>query len=131
IQETEITCGLFYGYVVIDLPGLVKNCGGDRELAASVVHNFTQLVAEVSPGAKRGSTAPYGRADLMLVEAGGRQPRSLATAYRNAVPHDISTAVSALDKRLKSFDDIYATGEARRHFCLDGSLDGVETLPLS
>src|SRR5690606_18297250 len=34
IQETEITCGLFYGYVVIDLPGLIANCGGDRELAS-------------------------------------------------------------------------------------------------
>ncbi len=29
IQETEITCGLFYGYAVIDIPGLVANCGGD------------------------------------------------------------------------------------------------------
>ena len=33
IQETEITCGLFYGYAVIDIPGLVANCGGDRSLA--------------------------------------------------------------------------------------------------
>src|SRR5262249_40050475 len=31
IQETELTSGLFYGYVVIDVPGLVSNLtGSDR-----------------------------------------------------------------------------------------------------
>ena len=84
IQETELTSGLFYGYAVIDLPGLIENCSGDQELAGQVVHNLTHLIAEVSPGAKRGSTAPFGRADLMLIEAGDRQPRSLAAAYRSS-----------------------------------------------
>lgn len=125
IQETEITCGLFYGYVVIDLPGLIANCGGDRDLASRIVHNLAHLIAEVSPGAKLGSTAPYGRADLMLVEAGDRQPRSLATSYRKAIPHDLSKAIEALDKRLKEFDAAYATGEERRQMCVEGQLDGI------
>ena len=33
IQETELTSGLFYGYVVVDLPGLLRNLSGDAELA--------------------------------------------------------------------------------------------------
>ncbi|MBF0185573.1 MAG: type I-E CRISPR-associated protein Cas7/Cse4/CasC [Magnetococcales bacterium] len=115
IQETELTCGLFYGYLVIDLPGLIDNCGGNKALAAGVVHHFVHLVAEVSPGAKLGSTAPYGRADLMLIEAGDRQPRSLATAFRRAIPHDLERAVGQLDKQLALYDDAYATGEARRY----------------
>ncbi|WP_173934954.1 type I-E CRISPR-associated protein Cas7/Cse4/CasC [Chelativorans sp. Marseille-P2723] len=131
IQETEITCGLFYGYVVIDLPGLIANCGGDSDLASSVTHNLIHLIAEVSPGAKLGSTAPYGRADLMLIEAGDRQPRSLATSYREAIPHDIGVALDKMKEKLKAFDEAYATGEDRRHMCVDGHIDGIEKCSLA
>ena len=131
IQETELTSGLFYGYVVIDLPGLIKNCSGDRELAGQVVHNLIHLIAEVSPGAKRGSTAPFGRADLMLIEAGDRQPRSLAAAYRKPVSHDCDAAVEALNHHLARLDKTYETGEARRYLSLvDTPLTGAEKLPL-
>ena len=127
IQETELTSGLFYGYVVIDLPGLVANCGRDRDLAAQVVHNLVHLIAEVSPGAKRGSTAPYGRAELMLIEAGDRQPRSLAAAYRKPIAHDLDQAVAALGLHLTRLDKIYETGEARRHLSVaDTPWDGAE-----
>ena len=130
IQETELTCGLFYGYVVIDLPGLIGNCGDDRALASQLVHNLTHLIAEVSPGAKLGSTAPYGRADLMLVEAGDRQPRSLATAFRSAVSHDVDEAIKAMDARLRAIDEAYATGENRRCTCIEGQLTAVEKVSL-
>ena len=127
IQETELTSGLFYGYVVIDLPGLIKNCSNDRELAGQVVHNLIHLIAEVSPGAKRGSTAPFGRADLMLIEAGDRQPRSLAAAYRKPVPHNCEQAVAALNDHLALLDETYETGEARRYLSLvDTPLTGAE-----
>ena len=131
IQETELTSGLFYGYAVIDLPGLIENCSGDRELAGQVVHNLIYLIAEVSPGAKRGSTAPFGRADLMLIEAGDRQPRSLAAAYRKPVPHDCAAAVKALNDHLARLDETYETGEARRYLSLvDTPLTGAEKRPL-
>jgi CRISPR system Cascade subunit CasC len=132
IQETELTSGLFYGYVVIDLPGLIANCSGDRQLAASIVHNLLYLIAEVSPGAKLGSTAPYDRASFLLVEAGDRQPRSLAGAFRKAVEPDLDGAVGALARHLNRMDDAYATGEARRCLSLsDVELDGVEKLSLA
>ncbi|CAO3416149.1 type I-E CRISPR-associated protein Cas7/Cse4/CasC [Azospirillum endophyticum] len=118
IQETELTSGLYYGYVVIDLPALVANCGNDAALAGRVVHNLVHLIAEVSPGAKLGSTAPYGRAELMLLEAGDRQPRSLAAAFRKAIPHDLDAAAASLSGHLQLMDDNYATGEARRHLSL-------------
>ncbi|MCT8988855.1 type I-E CRISPR-associated protein Cas7/Cse4/CasC [Chelativorans sp. SCAU2101] len=130
IQETELTCGLFYGYVVIDLPGLISNCGKDKELAACVVHNLVHLIAEVSPGAKLGSTAPYGRADLMLIEAGDRQPRSLATAYQKPVRNDFAEARDALQKRLGELDAAYETGEMRAHLCTSGELTGIEKMSL-
>lgn len=130
IQETELTCGLFYGYVVVDMPGLIRNCGGDADLAARVIDHLVHLIAEVSPGAKLGSTAPFGRADLMLIEAGDRQPRSLATAFRKALPHDAETAVAALGEELARFDETYATGEARAHLSLRGGLPGIDKISL-
>ncbi|RMD90669.1 MAG: type I-E CRISPR-associated protein Cas7/Cse4/CasC [Alphaproteobacteria bacterium] len=126
IQETELTSGLYYGYVVIDLPGLRENLGENSELAGQVVHNLIHLIAEVSPGAKLGSTAPYGRAGLVLVEAGDRQPRSLAEAFRKPVAPDMDAASAALERHLNQLDKLYETGEARRLIAVvDAGWDGV------
>ena len=114
IQETELTSGLFYGYAVIDLPGLLSNLGGNAGLAGRVLRNLIYLIAEVSPGAKLGSTAPYGRASFMLLEAGDRQPRSLAEAYRKPCCPHTDQAVTALSAHLARLDEAYATGEERR-----------------
>ena len=122
IQETELTSGLFYGYIVIDLPGLVSNLNDHAELAGQVLHNLIYLIAEVSPGAKLGSTAPYSRASFMLLEAGDRQPRSLAEAYRVPCAPQIATAVSALSAHLAALDEAYATGEKRRVMSLDATV---------
>lgn len=132
IQEAELTSGLFYGYVVIDLPGLISNCGGNKELAARIVHNLLYLIAEVSPGAKLGSTAPYGRADFLLVEAGDRQPRSLAGAYRKAIAPDLDQAVTSLANHLKNLDAVYETGEQRRFLTLsEASIESAEKASLA
>ncbi|MCB1391030.1 MAG: type I-E CRISPR-associated protein Cas7/Cse4/CasC [Rhodobiaceae bacterium] len=114
IQETELTSGLFYGYVVVDIGGLVDNLGADIALAGAVLNSLVHLIAEVSPGAKLGSTAPYGRASFMLLEAGDRQPRSLAEAYRAPVNPQVDAAVARLGEHLGRVDACYATGEARR-----------------
>ncbi|MDE0023003.1 MAG: type I-E CRISPR-associated protein Cas7/Cse4/CasC [Spirochaetaceae bacterium] len=118
IQDTEITSGLFYGYVVIDVPGLINNLGNDYTLARDVIHHFIYLVAEVSPGAKLGSTAPYGRASFMLAETGDRQPRSLAEAFRTPCDPQLGSAIEALSAHLQALDEAYATGEKRRHMCI-------------
>jgi len=121
IQETELTSGLYYGYVVVDLPGLLANLGGDTAMAGTVLHHLVHLIAEVSPGAKLGSTAPYGRAGLILLEAGDRQPRSLAEAFREPCKPHLSDAAAALADQLQRFDAAYATGEERRVLTLVNS----------
>ncbi|MGR3435479.1 MAG: type I-E CRISPR-associated protein Cas7/Cse4/CasC [Shimia sp.] len=128
IQETELTSGLFYGYVVVDLPGLVRNLGpAAGDLAGPVLHNLVHLIAEVSPGAKLGSTAPYGRAGLMLLEAGDRQPRSLSEAFRTPCAPDMASATEALTGHLAALDRAYATGEARRVLSLrNAAFEGAE-----
>ena len=109
IGDSELTSGIFYGYVVIDVPGLVSNATGcprsewleaDRELPAISVENLVKLIATVSPGAKRGATAPYSYADLVLIEAGDHQPRSLATAFRTTMATGVVEAINILGDRL-------------------------------
>lgn len=159
IFDTELASGLYYGYVVIDVPQLVANLEGipvsrcfdgvtdpaRRELAARVVHHFLHLVATVSPGAKRGSTAPFGYAQQMLIEAGDRQPRSLASAFHDPLPLSgteslVTRAVTRLAAELASFDDAYGMTTTRR--CLNrldvqlphadrGSLDSIATAAAS
>ena len=121
IQETELTSGLFYGYVVVDLRGLLSNLGDDADLAGRVLHNLVYLIAEVSPGAKLGSTAPYSRASMMLLEAGDRQPRSLAEAFREPCVAETGQAVVRLSEHLEDLDKAYATGEARRVMSLSNA----------
>ncbi|GER00610.1 type I-E CRISPR-associated protein Cas7/Cse4/CasC [Iodidimonas gelatinilytica] len=131
IGETELNSGLFYGYVVVDIPALVDNLGGDTDLAAKVIHNLVYLIAEISPGAKRGSTAPYGRADLMLVEAGDRQPRSLANAFQTPALPKLDDAIAKLQDHVKRLDETYATGEDRRALTLwNGELNMAERVSL-
>ena len=128
IGDMELTAGLFYGYVVVDVPALVSNLTGcdaadwrdaDRELAGKVVEHLAHLIATVSPGAKLGSTAPYACADLMLIEAGARQPRSLANAYRSAVRAQVSAASEALGGYLGKIDAAYGANEARRFMAIE------------
>ena len=123
IGDMELTAGLFYGYVVVDVPGLVSNLEGckaeeweeaDRGLAGKVVEHLTHLIATVSPGAKLGSTAPYACADLMLIEAGSRQPRSLANAFRSPAPAQVKAATGAMSEYLGKIDKAYGGKEVRR-----------------
>ncbi len=123
IGDMELTAGLFYGYVVVDVPGLVSNLTGcdagdwesaNKDLAGKVIDHLVHLIATVSPGAKRGSTAPYSCADLMLIEAGTRQPRSLANAFRSPVQAQVDTATVALSDYLGKLDAAYGAKETRR-----------------
>ena len=129
IGDSELTAGLFYGYVVVDVPGLVSNLEGcdsggwqdaDRELAAKVVEHLTHLIATVSPGAKLGSTAPYGRARFMLIEAGSSQPYSLADAFRKPVAAQVDAALDALKTEIKGQDNCYGVKGVRRFMSMNG-----------
>ena len=53
----------------------------------------------------------------MLLEAGDRQPRSLADAFRTPCEPHVDPAVTALRGHLAELDRVYATGEERRHLC--------------
>lgn len=129
VFDTELTSGLYYGYVVVDVPSLVSNLTGqkradwqsdstDRELAAQVVENLIHLISTVTPGAKKGSTAPYSYSELVMIEFGERQPRTLANAFRDPVPLRgdstlMQRTISAMQKQLSELDGMYGEHEWR------------------
>jgi CRISPR system Cascade subunit CasC len=123
IFDTELTSGLFYVYVVIDVPALIANLADDAPLAGKVVEHLVHLIATISPGAKKGSTAPYAYADLVLVESGTRQPRSLANAFREASRSTVAHATARLAAHLSEIDAMYGAKETRRVAALDAQID--------
>jgi CRISPR system Cascade subunit CasC len=148
IFDTELASGLYYGYVVVDVPQLVANLEGvkledcfnvgteQRELAAKVIHHLLHLIATVSPGAKRGSTAPFEWAKFMLIETGDWQPRSLAGAFQNALNTQgdkiRERAVAQLTDELQRHDAAYGAPSERRFLSVDDcQVPGAQRLPLA
>jgi CRISPR system Cascade subunit CasC len=133
--DMELSSGVYYGYTVVDVSLLISNLAGDAEAAGKVIEHLVHLIADVSPGAKKGSTAPYSYAEFMLVEAGDRQPRTLANAFRKALPlrgADIGErAVKALDGHIQRLDQAYGSAEARRQLSVvDADIEGIERVSL-
>ena len=120
INESDLTSGLYYGYVVVDRRTLVGNLGGELDMAGEVVRRLVHLIATVSPGAKKGATAPYSYSSWMLVEAGDRQPRSLAEAFREPCSPSLKQATRAARSHLEWLDKTYGAEEARRVMSLSG-----------
>jgi CRISPR system Cascade subunit CasC len=148
IFDTELASGLYYGYVVVDVPQLIANLEGEkakdwatlpaekRELAGRVVQHLLHLIATVSPGAKRGSTAPFEWAKFLLVEVGDWQPRSLAGAFQNALPLNQpairDAAVQMLTDEIGKLDEAYGATLDRRFLALDKVVvPNAQRLPLN
>jgi len=126
IGTAELTSGLFYGYVVVDVPLLVSNVEGceaprwrdaDRALSAEVIRRLVHMVATVSPGAKLGSTAPHAYAQAMVIESGDAQPRTLANAFLRGVAKSdlLGRTYRALDEHVAAFDGMYGWEGQRAH----------------
>lgn len=135
IFDIELTSGLFYSYVAIDVALLVSNLGEDTVLAGQVVERLVQLIARTSPGAKKGSTAPYAHAEFMLIETGDDQPRTLANAFRNAVQPKgdvFGRSMLALQEHLANLDRAYGVHTQRQQLSVTPpALDGVDNVGLA
>ncbi len=142
-NQTEIGAGLYYGYVAVDVPLLVSNLTGceakdwraqESSTARRVLEALIDSILRQSPGAKKGSTAPYAWADVLYLETGRSQPRALSNAFLDALRPDGRADLRklALDRMaayVKQLDDMYgspAEGETRR---LATSLEPPAHLP--
>lgn len=129
VNTAELTTGLYYSYVVIDVPLLISNLGDDAELAGQVIERFVHLMCTESPAAKKGATAPYVRASLLFAETGAAQPRTLANAFLEPVAgrDQLKGAYEALSDHLAELDGMY-TEDTTRRFAGLGPIDVLGNL---
>lgn len=120
-NQTELGAGLYYGYVAVDVPLLVANLTGsdpkdwktqDDDRARRVLGALIDSIARQSPGAKKGGTAPYAWAEVLYLETGRGQPRTLANAFLDALRFDGKTdprqaALNRLAGYLQQLDAMY------------------------
>ncbi|MBW2149300.1 MAG: type I-E CRISPR-associated protein Cas7/Cse4/CasC [Deltaproteobacteria bacterium] len=130
VNAAELTSGIYYGYVSVDVRLLISNLEGvppeawqkaDISIAGEVLENLVYLVATVSPGAKRGSTAPYSYADFVATEAGSTQPCTWANAFFDPVriaEGMREKAIHALSRHVERLDSVYKPGNKRRYVSL-------------
>lgn len=127
-NDTELGAGIFYGYVVVDVPLLISNLTGcdasnwreqEADDARQLLDQLIHAVATVTPGAKLGATAPYARAEHVVLEVGAGQPRSLANAYlqpvrMNGREHPMAQSVKAMEGHLSALTGMYGDDVERR-----------------
>jgi CRISPR system Cascade subunit CasC len=145
-NQAELGAGVYYGHVAVDVPLLVSNLTGcpvvdwrsaPADAARKVLESLVQSISSRTPGAKLGSTAPYSRADLVLLEAGPQQPRTLANAFLEALPsrgNVLHEGARRLGEQLRRIDTMYGPTASARAVAttLDPSLmDGISAEPLS
>ncbi|MGH7664308.1 MAG: type I-E CRISPR-associated protein Cas7/Cse4/CasC [Gemmatimonadaceae bacterium] len=106
IQDTELTTGVFYSYAVIDMNQLRANLGEQAALAEHASRQLVRVMATVSPGAKRGSTAPFSYAEMVLLERGTEQPRTLGNAFLDPIAAEGMGLMTASVDRLLSYRDL-------------------------
>lgn len=142
-NQTELGAGLYYGYVAVDVPLLVSNLTGgdpkdwkaqDPATARRVLDALIQSILQQSPGAKKGSTAPYAWADALYLETGTAQPRTLANAYLDALKADGKTdlrqaALERLAAYVKALDEMYGSPGSDDGRFLSTTLDQPPHLP--
>lgn len=128
-NDMELGAGIFYGYCVVDVPLLVSNLTGcdakdwkrqEFEGAAELLHLLVRAIAEVTPGAKLGATAPYARAQCVVLEVGRGQPRTLANAFLSPVQlarrdqDPMGSSIGAMAKQLDALERMYGLGDEER-----------------
>ncbi|WP_263788961.1 type I-E CRISPR-associated protein Cas7/Cse4/CasC [Salinibacter grassmerensis] len=136
----QLTSGLYYLYVAVDVPLLTANLEGcgrsewkeqDLGLTKALLEAFCKTICYASIGAKRGPTAPYALPTLALVEAGDR--RQLAQMSEAFVPpieaKDVGHAASqALVDEVRGCDRLLgedATADRAYASRVDLSAEGV------
>lgn len=121
IGETGFGAGVFYLYINIDRALLLKNLGGDADVAKKAIEALITAAAKIGPRGKSASFASFARAAHILAERGDAAPRTLAGAFlkpidnvqsksHSMVARDqgyLKTSVDLLHETQERFEKIY------------------------
>jgi CRISPR system Cascade subunit CasC len=122
---TGFDSACFYRYVRLDWEQLVKNLGGDMDLARRTVEAFLRAVVEAVPSGKQNAFAAHNPPSFMLAAVReGSFAWSLANAFENPIypQHKglVAPSVAALDTYWGRLATVYGTD----------SVQAVASLPL-
>ncbi|HBK61217.1 MAG TPA: type I-E CRISPR-associated protein Cas7/Cse4/CasC [Firmicutes bacterium] len=132
-NDMELGGGIFYGYVAVDVPLLVSNLTGcerrewaqqESDDARDLLNLLIHATAQVTPGAKLGATAPYAKAECVVLEVGDTQPRSLANAFLHPIDgrrkgaHPMGLSIEAMAEYMGALDEMYGDDGERRFVSL-------------
>lgn len=81
IGDTEYNSSTYYKYLNIHWEELVKNLGGDKEIARRTVAALLTAAAMAQPGGKQNGFAAFNLPDFILVET---SDKNLPVSYANA-----------------------------------------------
>jgi CRISPR system Cascade subunit CasC len=88
VNEAMFNSACFYKHFCIDWKQLLKNLGGDRNLATTTVKCFLEAAAKANPSGKQHAFAAFNHPDGILVEVKTESPTpvSYANAFADPVP---------------------------------------------
>jgi len=121
IGDIEFNSSTYYKYFNVHWEGLVKNLGGDREVARRAVLALIEAAAVAQPSGKQNSFAAFNLPDLVAVEVSARNlPVSYANAFLKPVrPNSDATlmeaSIDSLSTAVQKMSDVYGL-QAQRAF---------------
>jgi CRISPR system Cascade subunit CasC len=128
INTRELTTGVYYMPIVIDLDQLRRNLATlDENGVRAVVQWLINAISTVTPAAMLGSTAPYPDPGEVMVEVSCRQPVTMMAAFERPVPPTLDAAVAALNAHARR---VWAmVGKPRFAFTLSSFIDEKAEIP--
>ncbi|KAB8032262.1 type I-E CRISPR-associated protein Cas7/Cse4/CasC [Fluviispira multicolorata] len=119
----------FYRYACVSYETLLKNLGGDKELALKTMNAFFKSFVHAVPSGKATSTAPHSVPDFILLSATHRQPFSLVNSFLKPVRKDTNPKLSLMENSsiylidyLRRNNKLYNWSDERKSICFH-SLD--------
>lgn len=103
IGDVAFNSATFYKYISVHWEGLVKNLGGDSDIARQAVAALIEAAATVNPTGKQNTFAAHNLPDFVLVEA---RERNLPISYANAFLQPVWSppSNSLIDASVKALD---------------------------
>lgn len=128
IGDIEFNSSTYYKYLNVCWEGLVKNLGGDVEVARQAILALVEAAATAQPTGKQNSFAAFNLPDLVLIEV---TPKNLPVSYANAFlkPVRASGDQSVVDASVEKLGDYLQ--RVTKTFNLDGKRAFTATQPYS
>jgi CRISPR system Cascade subunit CasC len=107
IGDVEYNSSTYYKYVNVHWEGLVKNLGGDQDIARKAVVALLEAAATAQPSGKQNTFAAHNLPDLVLVEV---REKNLPVSYANAfiAPARQDFKRTLMDDAVAKLDDYMA-----------------------